>query len=47
MNIGYLDMKNDNWSMLSNPNYMLPEAEVEEGFILVVEEVDFLVEGTT
>jgi hypothetical protein len=33
--------------MLSNPNNMLLEAKAEEGFILVVEEVDFLVEGTT
>jgi hypothetical protein len=47
MNLGYLDMKKDQWSMLSNPNCMLLEAEVEEGLILMEEEVDFLVESTT
>jgi hypothetical protein len=38
-------MKKDHWRMPSNPNYMLLEAD--EGFILVEEEVDFMVEGTT
>jgi hypothetical protein len=33
--------------MLSDPNCMLPYAEAEKGLIIVEEEVDFLVEGTT
>jgi len=47
MNLGYLDMNKDPWSMLSNPNFMLPEEEAEEGLIIVEEEVDFLAQGTT
>ena len=43
MNLGYLDMKKDYCSMPSNHNCILSEAEVKEGFILVEEEVDFLV----
>lgn len=47
MNLGYLDMKKDQWSMLSNHSSNLLEELAEEGLITVEEEVDLLVDGTT